>query len=87
MINAFFPPLQNGIPDVTCQQYQAKNMECSAINTCMDCQPNEPCYAVEKYPTISVTEYGGATDDDEIMAESKKAKLLHIFEFFIVTFT
>ena len=28
---------QNGIPDVTCQQYQAKNMECSDINMCMNC--------------------------------------------------
>jgi cathepsin X len=31
---------KNGIPDVTCQQYQAKNMECSAINTCMNCDPS-----------------------------------------------
>jgi cathepsin X len=30
---------KNGIPDVTCQQYQAKNMECSDINTCMNCDP------------------------------------------------
>lgn len=28
---------RNGIPDVTCQQYQAKNMECTEINTCMTC--------------------------------------------------
>ena len=28
---------KNGIPDVSCQQYQAKNMECSDINTCMNC--------------------------------------------------
>jgi cathepsin X len=35
----------NGIPDVTCQQYQAKNMECSAINTCMNCDyGGTPCY-------------------------------------------
>ena len=26
---------KNGIPDVTCQQYQAKNMECSDINMCV----------------------------------------------------
>jgi cathepsin X len=34
---------KNGIPDVTCQQYQAKNMECSDINTCMNCEPSKPC--------------------------------------------
>ncbi len=32
-----------GIPDITCQQYQAKNMQCSAINTCMNCDPNTGC--------------------------------------------
>lgn len=36
---------KNGIPDVTCQQYQAKNMECSDINMCMNCDPGgSPCY-------------------------------------------
>lgn len=36
----------HGIPDVTCQQYQAKNMECSDINTCMNCDPDPDigCY-------------------------------------------
>jgi cathepsin X len=33
----------NGIPDVTCQQYQAKDMECSAINTCMTCDSSLGC--------------------------------------------
>ena len=32
---------KNGIPDVTCQQYQAKSMECTDINTCMNCDPNK----------------------------------------------
>lgn len=60
----------NGIPDITCQQYQAQNMECSAINTCMNCDPGGgDCYAVEDYPTIKVTEYGTAYGDDQIMAE------------------
>lgn len=60
----------NGIPDVTCQQYQAKNMECSAINTCMNCDPGGgECYAMENYPVIKVTEYGSVRGDQEIMAE------------------
>ena len=60
----------NGIPDVTCQQYQAQNMECSAINTCMNCDPGGgDCYAVEEYPEIKVTEYGSVKGDEEIMAE------------------
>lgn len=34
---------KNGIPDVTCQQYQAKNMECNAYNTCNNCDPSNGC--------------------------------------------
>ena len=34
---------KNGIPDVTCQQYQASDGECSAINTCMNCDPDGKC--------------------------------------------
>jgi cathepsin X len=61
---------ENGIPDVTCQQYQAKNMECTKMNTCMNCDPNtKECYAIEKYPTITVTEYGHAKGDEAIMNE------------------
>ncbi len=36
---------KNGIPDVTCQQYRAINMECSDINMCMNCDyGGGPCY-------------------------------------------
>ena len=60
-----------GLPDVTCQQYQATNMECSAINTCMNCDhdPDVGCSAVENYPMITLSEFGTAHGDDEIMAE------------------
>jgi len=60
-----------GIPDVTCQQYQAKNMECSAINTCMNCDhdTSKGCSAVTTYPKITVAEYGSVRGDDNIMAE------------------
>jgi len=60
---------KNGIPDTSCQQYQSKNMECTDMNTCMNCEPNTPCYPVTDYPVIGVSEYGGATGDDEVMAE------------------
>lgn len=61
---------KNGIPDVTCQQYQAKNMECSAINTCMNCDPGGgECYAVNNYPKITVSEHGSVKGDDAIMSE------------------
>eukprot|EP01035_Chromulina_nebulosa_P017557 gene17557-23121_t len=60
---------KNGVPDITCQQYQAVNMECSAYNTCMNCDPNSGCYSVENYPLITVSEYGVATGDLAIMSE------------------
>lgn len=63
---------KNGIPDVTCQQYQAQNMECSDINTCKNCAPGGAgCEAVPKgdYPAITISEYGGVRGDENIMAE------------------
>jgi cathepsin X len=61
---------RNSIPDVSCQQYQAKNMECSEINTCMNCDyGGSPCYAIKQYPKIQVSEYGSVKGDSEIMAE------------------
>jgi cathepsin X len=62
----------NTIPDVTCQQYQAVNGNCSAdgIDTCMNCDPGGgPCYAVKKYPTISLKEYGRVWGDRNIQRE------------------
>jgi cathepsin X len=60
-----------GIPDITCQQYQAKNMECTDINTCMNCDPSNGCSALPKgkYPMITISEYGSVTGDENIMSE------------------
>jgi cathepsin X len=45
-------------------------MECSAINTCMNCDHDtNECYAIEKYPLMTVSEFGTAHGDYEIMAE------------------
>lgn len=60
---------KHGIPDTTCQQYQAKNMKCTPKNTCMSCDPLHGCFAIEKYPVVRITEYGTANGDYEIMAE------------------
>lgn len=61
---------RNGIPDLSCQQYQSKNMECSPINMCMNCDHDTgDCYEINDYPQITVDEYGTAKGDHEIMAE------------------
>jgi cathepsin X len=64
---------RHGIPDVTCQQYQAINMACSDINTCMNCDPDPEigCYALDPYayPYTTLSEYGTVSGDENIMAE------------------
>jgi cathepsin X len=62
---------KNGIPDVTCQQYQARNMNCSAINTCMDCSPSGGCSAVAEkdYNKITIDSFGTTQGDEDIMSE------------------
>ena len=39
-----------GVPDMTCQAYQAKNMDCTAMNTCQNCDhdPDIGCSAVKE---------------------------------------
>eukprot|EP01043_Picozoa_sp_COSAG02_P001143 COSAG02_NODE_23_length_52893_cov_58.101868_23_plen_226_part_00 len=60
-----------GIPDITCQQYQAKNMKCaSPEQTCMNCSPGgKGCVAVTDYPKIMVSEYGSVSGEEEMKAE------------------
>jgi len=60
-----------GIPDVTCQQYQAKNMECTDMNICQDCSYDSSvgCFAKTDYPKITLSEYGEVSGDENIMAE------------------
>ena len=44
-------------------------MECSEINTCMNCNPSTGCSAVTNYTTIKVSEYGWTEGDVNIMSE------------------
>jgi len=60
---------KNSVPDVTCQQYQAKNMECTDIHLCENCMPNQGCFAQKTFPKIHITEHGSVSSDDKIMAE------------------
>ncbi len=48
---------KNGIPDVTCQQYQAINMECSAINTCMNCDHDTTKGCCELFFSIKLADF------------------------------
>jgi len=63
-----------GIPDVTCQQYEAVNNDCKPENVCRNCnytmvKRQDTCFAVDKYPKFTVSEFGSVRGDDDIMAE------------------
>lgn len=59
-----------GIPDVTCQQYEASNNICIPENYCRNCDyGSSSCYAMDEYPLVTVSEYGSVTGEENIMAE------------------
>ena len=58
-----------GIPDQTCQVYEAKNKKCNDMNRCMDCQPGEPCVAVKDYKRYKISEYGFVAGSTKMKAE------------------
>jgi len=60
---------KNNVPDVTCQQYQAKNLQCDSLAICENCSPGEGCKKVEKYPKIGISQHGSVSSDSSIMKE------------------
>merc|ERR1719336_166704 len=72
---------RNGIPDETCQQYQAKNNphgRRSDLNICENCHPTNTsfspgtCEQVTKFPKYYVSEYGSVSGADNMKAEIYK---------------
>lgn len=65
---------KNGIPEETCQAYEAKNPErfsCSDIQKCMNCAglDKSECWAQKKYPVWKVTQRGSVSGADKMKAE------------------
>ena len=60
---------EQGIPDQTCQVYEAKDKECNDLNRCMDCPPDEECHAVKDYKRYKINEYGEVSGVDKMKAE------------------
>ena len=58
----------NGIPDMTCQMYQADDLDCNAVNTCKDCSSGS-CVAVKNFKVMSVGEMDSVEGDSDIMKE------------------
>ena len=60
---------EEGIPDQTCAVYEARNKECSEMNRCMDCPPDEGCHAVKEYKRYKISEYGSVSGAQDMKAE------------------
>lgn len=58
-----------GIPDETCNNYQAKNQECSAFNQCGTCSPDGPCPVIKTYTHFKAADYGQVQGAAAMQAE------------------
>eukprot|EP00803_Ostreobium_quekettii_P001091 evm.model.scf_1671.1 EVM.evm.TU.scf_1671.1 scf_1671:12155-19567(-) len=63
--------LENGIPGETCAPYQAKNLQCNPMDTCMNCDDSGECWPVQQgaYKSFQIAEHGQVAGADAMMAE------------------
>jgi len=59
----------HGIPDETCNNYQAINQDCTPQNQCYTCSPDSGCAPISNYTLFMVGDYGSIAGPDQMKAE------------------